>query len=580
MSDVTIDYKDCKMTLLTSEQVFGKERLSFFKKHTNKCFATDFAIAMGCDAYEDEYVGKKKELYRSSPWYLSTRYVNPDTEESYWKLGNHYNYHRTEDFREVGIRPILQYNNIKYNKMYPIWKRSTIKLFEYPQDIVDEKTSEILEKKYNEKTLRKTNKTYTTDLISCDEVEFYPLRNDEYWYNGKKYVRAEVHNFCTFSNGCKAKYGDVAWFLVSPIEWHNDVKNKILFSLKIIASGVRVSDKTKYVFSFEDTEMFSFLNNHLIKEIVPSVYKKTPEDYIEDILSEIKKHREYYLGAIDIEGNVSILIKEYNTNVYMLSEKGANTLSIEHKDLNTLYEELVTNLNNILKEACRCREVIKPYYDMIELLEACSEDKPNPEFDEICSDINVIRTKSFKFITDEKIRDRLKRSLNGIIDKAMNNYKMEISKYKETLISRGKSFDDLKLEFRKLLQPFLIKLNDIIIKQDIVSGILDETKDMVDKQIKMDRIDRVKSLLDSINTAKLYIEENGNDNELVLLEKELDKIKNLDLEMDMDELIASICKVSINTYKIQIVVEERKQKKQKMSEHMVKTNLKSFFGSE
>ena len=147
MSDVIIDYKDCKMTLLTSEQVFGKERLSFFKTHTNKCFATDFAIAMGCDAYEDEYVGKKKELkYRSSPWYLSTRYVNPDTEESYWKLGSHYNYHRAEDFRDVGIRPILQYNNIKYNKMYPIWKRFTIKLFEYPQDIVDEKTSEILEK--------------------------------------------------------------------------------------------------------------------------------------------------------------------------------------------------------------------------------------------------------------------------------------------------------------------------------------------------------------------------------------------------------------------------------------------------
>ena len=352
-----------------------------------------------------------------------------------------------------------------------------------------------------------------------------------------------------------------------------------MFSLKIIAAGVRVSDKNKYVSSFEETEMFSFLNNYLIKEIVPSEYKKTPEDCIEDILCEIKEYRKYYLNAVDIEGKVSKLIEEYNDSVNMLSQNDDKSLTVNHKDLNTLYEELVNNLNNVLLEARGCKDAIKPYYDMMELLDACSEDYPNPAFDEICSDINMIRTGIFKFITDEKIRGRLKRKLNGVIYRAINNCEAEIFKYKDTLISSEKSLSDLKLEFRKLLQPFLIELNDIIIKQDMVSGILDETKVMVNNQIKMDRSERIKSLLDSINVSRLYIKENGNDNDLVLLDSELVKIKDLDLEMNMDDLIASICKVSINAYKIQLMVEERNQKNQRIDEHMVKTNLKSFFSS-
>ena len=577
-NNVRLDFENCIMTLLSYDQVFGDSKINYFYKFTNDCSATDFAILQGCALCSDvptDNAGKLKS--RQCLWDLSTMRFNGRKFQQH--IGNKkYSFHEG-DRHSTGLRPAYPFNKIEYigktkkGKIYV-----DCEFFEYPQYAVNQELGAILEKRFLENTLRKTGKTYTTDAAEKDDEPFTPVKNDEYYYRGEKYVRTKAKKDGILSTGQEVKKGDYVWVKVSPLKWIIDVKAKLAFCEKVITSGVRFCEPGRII-TFSDSEVNMFFNEYLINELYPSKIEKTPEEYIEDVLDDIKQYRDYYLGVIDIEGKISKLINNYNNNLRSLLDN-KNPLSLNPKDSNVLYKELVDALNVILEEAKKCEKDIKPCYDMMNILDACYEDSANPGLDAICQDIYTIRTVIIPFITDAKTKSRLKSDLNGIIDKYMNHIRAEVSKYKNNKVSSGKSLNDLKIEFRTKLSTYLTKLNEAVIKQDLVSEIIEATKVMIESHFTMSKNERVKSLLNHINTAVTYIKEYGDASDRELLEKEISKINNVDLSKNLNEIIKDICEVLKELYKLQFKIEERNQKNKRINNLMVHTDIPSFFASE
>lgn len=186
--------------------------------------------------------------------------------------------------RHATIRPIIVSENLleqipkeNYEDFYfdTFCSVPIVKFGEYPQFVPCNEIQQILEMSYKNNKLIKAGKTYTFDSskVHDNNSPFIPITYEEYEYDCKKYVRIQANSFYEnrkfeLTNHELYKNGDYVWVEVLPVRWLKDEKTGTLISLISLVSGIRFMDnKRKYNGNFNETEVYSFLNNYMLKDL-------------------------------------------------------------------------------------------------------------------------------------------------------------------------------------------------------------------------------------------------------------------------------------------------------------------------
>ncbi|MBR3524054.1 MAG: ATP-binding protein [Bacilli bacterium] len=201
-----------------------------------------------------------------------------------------------------GIRPAMcvDEENIKLIKCLPSFivnqipddpeygKVATFEYGEYPQTIVEDEQIELEEQFQNGKVV-KTRKVYSInspfDGDGNPNTDYSPIFVNEYFYQGKKYVRLEIQTLDHDSivklideKICK-KNGNVVWVRVEPIKWLMDLENNIIISKEILTRGISYHKypvkpgSSEYEY-YENTKICYFFKKYFASEIIPSNVSK------------------------------------------------------------------------------------------------------------------------------------------------------------------------------------------------------------------------------------------------------------------------------------------------------------------
>lgn len=273
-----------KLSFLTQEQVWEKNKLEIFKKHETKAALSDFSIILGnCSLYDHSSEGNNLK-YRTGCYWTKT---SGDRGNIRIVHSTGSNYNKSCQEREISARLTLTFSNnfsIPTNIIHGSDGIDEFEYGEYPQVIADKQLVPYLNANFYLKTLTKTGKEYTIDSRKYNEYnkEFSPIKLTEYEYNGEKYVRVKVNshiygNNVTLSNGLYYKNNDYVWIKVEPIKWIKEPEKNLFVSKNCLFSGVRFNkyDETYDDNKFEETEINNFLQNYIAKEIIPSKVPKT-----------------------------------------------------------------------------------------------------------------------------------------------------------------------------------------------------------------------------------------------------------------------------------------------------------------
>ena len=291
-----------EFTFLTEKQV---EKLDILIKYGTRAAITDFAILLGGFVASSCHTSEGNLRKDRTGWWWTKSFggvtgarVVSLTGDSHWIDVNG---------RDGGARPALPYSlisQISTNGVSGAKGILEVEYGEYPQTVVSEDFSRTLERAYSNRTINQTNKKYTTDSVSYEDIDtpFKARTHIEYEYNGKKYIRFVADSNCEgeiLSDGRKVKEGKPYWVEVEPIKWMIDKKTNIALSKKLIFSGVQFNNKRNYQGNFENTDIYRFLNDIFAKDIIPSVIDKTVGQsepvvdniYVDSIEASIKRQK-------------------------------------------------------------------------------------------------------------------------------------------------------------------------------------------------------------------------------------------------------------------------------------------------
>jgi len=224
-------------TFLTKEQTFGEYQLEILKKYGTKCAITDFAILLGGYVSFNDYTSEGNNLNnRTAYWWTKTPYDN----DVIICFPRGFDYYDAVVQRSISSRPVLLYSLItsqSLNKVKRINGILEVEYGEYPQTVVSEDFSKILEEAYSNNKINKTGKSYTTDSVSYffANIPFQEKTYSEYEYKGKRYIRfvGDLNEEEILSDGRTIQYDDVYWVKVEPIKWMVDEKTNIALSVLI-----------------------------------------------------------------------------------------------------------------------------------------------------------------------------------------------------------------------------------------------------------------------------------------------------------------------------------------------------------
>ena len=263
-----VDLINIKLTLLEEEQLFGDRALDVIKKYGTIAKNTDLAVVRG-GYNSDEGTGWywTKDQYGSS----SARVVASSGGRGYFSVYK----------RDNGARPALPYSSIRSICSNVVRDSDGILIVtcgEYPQHAADSKMQKKLHELYDSKKLDKTGKNYTFDSRKYTDYSdgFSPEVYDEYEYQGKKYIRVRVNSYYDGEtiqlpqSDFACKDGDYVWIEVSPVEWIIDEKTNLAIAKDILVAGIRYDDENKYDGNFENTEMKTYLDKCMAKDMFQS----------------------------------------------------------------------------------------------------------------------------------------------------------------------------------------------------------------------------------------------------------------------------------------------------------------------
>ena len=253
-------------TFLTVEQIFGNNQLDILKKYGTNCAITDFSLLLG------GYKGNN-----NGSWW--TKSCDGDNRAGCVGVVNNMNWNNIL-IRSGGVRPALPYSSISSIALNGVRGKNGIlevEYGEYPQTVVSKDFAITLESAYENETLNKTGKSYTTDSAGYYNTDpiFRAKTHTEYEYNGRKYIRFvsnENRTNCSvfLSDGREIESWKVYWLEVEPIKWLVDEKADIALSKHILFAGVQFNNKKEYTGDFNNSFIKKFMNEHFSKDIVPS----------------------------------------------------------------------------------------------------------------------------------------------------------------------------------------------------------------------------------------------------------------------------------------------------------------------
>jgi len=537
------------ITFLSVEEI---KQSKILKKYGKKCSITDFSILLGgyvssCE-YTDEGNSQKERVgwwwTKSSDVYDGARVVNELGSRSWYYV----------DTRHGGARPALPYlliSSISSNVVRGKNGILEVEYGEYPQTIVSKDLSVVLEKLYQNEELTKTGKSYTTDSTNIyADTPFRAIEHIEYEYNGKKYIRilgGSNSQNRELSDGRTIKYGEPYWVEVEPIKWMIDEKNDVALSKYILFSGVQFNNERNYTGNFKETDIYKFLVNHFIKDIVPSKFKNKEYKNINKAQQEIKKLLdEIYLIIDNMPNEFRDLIIERINNIIEENKKNKNnpkpTMNLDksNKEINlTLNSSVSRNKNTIEEELRNIIEILsrrKEYTDLVgktKIYRKLFDENITNLPEDINSIENIIKSIIyFANLMDDDNKNKIITKLNSILD--------EPQKVFEILLKSGMSGKvGLTLDYNNNPEQDLMK--DLCSYLDEVIAYHKKFKDYTAllKSLTDDEIDNPKNINDIndiINNTNYAISKIDDLKDKERLIKEFNQIKDKYIEILRDNI--------------------------------------------
>ena len=594
--------KDFELTLLSEKEIFGVDgikrirQLKAFKKYGTIAAITDLALLTGGDCVSTAYYSAPDDnsLKGRPHWYYTRSSDGHGDMLAVDSAGcRHYLYRYK---RNGAVRPALLsstvFKEISENRVSGYNGIEEVEYGEYPQYAPDLNMQRILEDEYQKGSLQTTGGDYTFDRIRWNDYEqpFHPVKYEEYEFQGKRYIRVKAnikYGKCYLSNFETYRNGDYVWVEVSPVLWLIDNKTKTLISKRGLLSGIRFhTDKEKYNGDFSKTEMKWFLDNHMLHDLFQCYNIKKENNITENqneiinLVKEIKEYMKYYHGEIDIKKRVENLIQDYNQKLEVIANTSNSNnleLSVESNNIDRLRQKLVLDLENILLELKSYSSNIKSYYDMNEILKECQKVADiDIKKDELCKMVYSIKS-VFKCILNDKIRNDLTSKLDKIVDENIKKNEECIRNF-ESLNIRfrcTKNIEELKLEFRRDIHPFLIKLNDIVLKQDVVRETMDSIKLILDENYHDTKNNQVKCFLEISQAIVENVRKHGNNEDIAKLNELL--TFEIDYSKDIMDILNELNKVIINEYKLEFDILERNNHVKEINSKKVQVDIGAIF---
>lgn len=184
-------------------------------------------------------------------------------------------------YEDCGVRPTIDYdflvNNgvlIEENKKYVSndymdleyngeRSCSLYQYGEYPQTRLNEEESKFIESMYFQGRMYKTGNyySYSSSNVDCE-------RDEEFEFEGKRYVRAKIFNNNYWYRNENKNFiidKEYMWVKVEPIIWFVDIKSKICISKNIIIGPTQYNDVAQE--DIDGTYIEKYLNEYFSKEI-------------------------------------------------------------------------------------------------------------------------------------------------------------------------------------------------------------------------------------------------------------------------------------------------------------------------
>ena len=592
--------KDFELTLLSEKEIFGVggtkriRQLKVFKKYGTIAATTDLAILTGGDESEYYLVPDDNSLKGRTCWFYTRSSDGNGYTLAVDSAGcKHYSYRY---FCHGTVRPVLLsstvFKEISQNRVSGYNGIEEVEYGEYPQYSPDLDMQRILEDEYQKGSMQTTGGDYTFDRIRWNDYEqpFHPVKYEEYEFQGKRYIRVKAniqYDECYLSNGETYRNGDYVWVEVSPVVWLIDNKTKTLISKRGLLSGIRFhTDKEKYNGDFSKTEMKWFLDNHMLHDLFQCYNIKKENNITENqneiinLVKEIKEYAKYYHGEIDVKKRVENLIQDYNQKLEVIANTSNSNnleLSVESNSIDRLRQKLVLDLESILLELKSYSSNIKSYYDVNEILKECQKGADiDIKKDELCKMVYSIKL-VFKCILNDRIRNDLTNKLDKIIDENIKKNEECIRNF-ESLNIRSrctKNIEELKLEFRRDIHPFLIKLNDIVLNQDVVRETMESIKLILDENYHDTKNNQVKYFLEISQTIVENVRKYGNNDDIAKLNELL--IFEIDYSKDIMDILKELNKVIINEYKLEFDILERNNHVKEINSKKVRVDIGAKF---
>ena len=418
-------------TFLTYDDCFGDNELEILRKRGRGAQVTDFAVLLGACTY-------RNGTYQDLGIYWTKTYNSPNristvsfggTKADYWGYT-----------RDCSVRPAIQYSSLDD---ILVSNRANDGVLEveygyYPQRAVRRSMQSTLENAYIKDEISKTNNIFTAYPINSDRLDLKKF--DEYIYNGERYVRMIAplwsNNTVTLSNGEYYDMGDVVWVKVEPVKWWIDEKKKVMLSEKLLFSGLKFNNKERYDCTFEETDIYKYMNTLFAKELFQTVViqNKLP---LKSDSEKLKKKNPYNFDFSNVtEEDIIRGMIESDISVFLHGMSGDGK-SARVKQLDPDCE--IIYLRNATPDSLNGKSVYDPTSgEMIDVQptwykKVCKKCEDEPDkihivfFDEITNALPSVQGMAFNIVLDGEVNGKWKLPENARVVAAGNDLNDSLS---------------------------------------------------------------------------------------------------------------------------------------------------------
>ena len=292
-----------EFTLLSEKDLNELTKLGFNRRPK----FTDYAILTGCQGFKGDEPAK---------WLLSSEIKTNEAIVNenglILELGSSHIYPAAVDdkgkitFAEenkpfYGIRPVTPMTeDIAQNIKIVKENKDIIKLEygEFPQNVVSEEKKKNLDKKTEEYDFSKNVKRYKPVITYYNpanpnnfKIDRIKMPYKEYVLDDKKFVlMVTSRDFLSvnsiLNDKTKVLKDQEYWIEVKSVKWTYYKKLDLMISDKVLFTGEMTLNKIKdYMYFYEDTDVYKYLNEIFAKDIIPS----PPEKNLEKSLVKLPK---------------------------------------------------------------------------------------------------------------------------------------------------------------------------------------------------------------------------------------------------------------------------------------------------